>query len=84
MQQENVALGDATAYQDTEMLKLRDDDSIAFLRDEVEHGYLAGKTLYWDLNMMTTTVQTRILPRLVGNSYYLICTLSCVYISILI
>jgi len=42
-QQENSALRDATAFQDTETLKLTDDDNIAFFRDEIEHGYLDRK-----------------------------------------
>jgi hypothetical protein len=43
VQQENSALRDATAFQDTETLKLTDDDNIAFFRDELEHGYLDRK-----------------------------------------
>jgi len=36
----------ATANQDTEVLKLTDDDTIAFFRDEIEHGYLDRE--WWD------------------------------------
>ena len=40
VQQENSSLRDATAFQDTETLKLTDEDNIALFRDEVEHGHL--------------------------------------------
>ena len=47
VQQENSSLRDATAaFQDTETLKLTDDDEIAFFKYEVEHGYLDRK--HWE------------------------------------
>jgi len=56
VQQENNGLREgATAFQDTETLKLTDDDSIdsiAFLRDEVEHGYLDRKR--WDIALLAS------------------------------
>jgi len=56
VQQENNALReDATAFQDTETLKLTDDDTIAFFRDEVEHGYLDRE--WWDKALLASQNQ---------------------------
>ena len=57
VQQENNALreDDATAFQDTETLKLTDDDTIAFFRDEVEHGYLDRE--WWDKALLASQNQ---------------------------
>jgi len=55
VQQENNSLWDATAFQDTETLKLTDDDAIAFFRNEVEHGYLDRE--WWDKALLASQIK---------------------------